>query len=237
MLKHPQVRILHLIRDPRDVVVSAMHYHRTATEPWLHKPWRSFGGMTYQEKINSLENDQARYIFEMQNSARQVIRAMRKWNYKRKNTIECRYENLITDYEAKTFTEILRHLGFEDHELKTGRKVFLAKSLFGNSKKNGHQHIRSGEGQQWKRACWLILAMRLITHGLVNYGPARKRTDSRFRRNWAGEDLNWQGSIRNDGPQDWPPGGDGNSHATQTDEAWSLPVFGFILRMGRVSAL
>lgn len=162
MLKHPQTRILHLIRDPRDVVVSAMHYHRTAIEPWLHKPWRSFGGMTYQEKINSLEDDQARYIFEMQNSARQVIRAMRKWNYKRKNAIECKYEDLIADYEAKKFTEVLRNLGFEDHELKICRKVFLAKSLFGKNKKNGHQHIRSGEGQQWKSAFNAELAEQFI---------------------------------------------------------------------------
>jgi hypothetical protein len=139
-----------------------MHYHRTADEPWLHKPWRSFDGLTYQEKINSLEDDQARYIFEMRYSARKAIRAMRKWNYKRANTFECRYEHLITDFEAEIFTEVLRHLGFEDHELESGRHIFGANSLFGKKGKNGGAHVRSGEGQQWKRTFNSELASEFI---------------------------------------------------------------------------
>jgi hypothetical protein len=150
ILKHPETRIFHLIRDPRDVVVSAMHYHRTADEPWLHKPWRSFDGLTYQEKTNSLQDDHARYIFEMRYSARKTIRAMRKWNYKRTNSFEGRYEDLIADFEAETFTKILRHLGFDDHELESGRQIFQANSLFGMNAKDRRPHIRSGEGQQWK---------------------------------------------------------------------------------------
>ena len=36
-LRRDDVRILHLIRDPRDVLISAMHYHKKADEPWLHE--------------------------------------------------------------------------------------------------------------------------------------------------------------------------------------------------------
>src|SRR5438034_8174977 len=38
LLLNSKHRVFHLIRDPRDVVVSAMHYHRTSTEKWLHVP-------------------------------------------------------------------------------------------------------------------------------------------------------------------------------------------------------
>src|SRR4029077_1564752 len=32
ILERDDVRIMHLIRDPRDVLISAMHYHRKSTE-------------------------------------------------------------------------------------------------------------------------------------------------------------------------------------------------------------
>ena len=35
ILDRDDVRIMHLIRDPRDVLISAMHYHRKSTEAWL----------------------------------------------------------------------------------------------------------------------------------------------------------------------------------------------------------
>ena len=31
-------RGLHMVRDPRDMIVSACFYHLTSTEPWLHVP-------------------------------------------------------------------------------------------------------------------------------------------------------------------------------------------------------
>src|SRR5437764_4734607 len=51
LLESPEYRVLHLIRDPRDVIISAMHYHRVAKERQLHVRRRKFGDLTYQEKI------------------------------------------------------------------------------------------------------------------------------------------------------------------------------------------
>jgi hypothetical protein len=148
MLDHPSCRILHLIRDPRDMVLSAMHYHRTAQEPWLHKAKQHFGGLTYQQKINSLPDDQSRYFFEMRNSAKRAIRDMRGWDYSRPNSMECRYEDLIADSEMKRFTEALTHLGFEEHELEICKALIRQHSLFGDL--GNHTHVRSGEARQWK---------------------------------------------------------------------------------------
>ncbi len=176
LLKHPESRLFHLIRDPRDIVVSAMHYHRTAAEPWLHKPWRSLGGMTYQDKINSLQDDQARYVFEMRNIAKQTIKAMRKWNYKRANSFECRYENLIDDREMTIFTEALLHLGFERHELEMCCNVFRKKSLFGLRKESSNGHVRSGAAQQWKKVFNSELANEFVAqfrNVLVDLGYER----------------------------------------------------------------
>jgi hypothetical protein len=162
MPEHPQCRIFHLIRDPRDIILSAMRHHLTAKEAWLHKPMRSFGGLTYQEKINSLPDDQSRYMFEMQNSAKRAIRDIRKWNYAMPNSIECRYEDLIGDVEMTRFTEVLLHLGIEDHELYVCRDIIRNNSLFGKVAKKRQAHIHSGHAQQWKGSFNASLAAEFI---------------------------------------------------------------------------
>lgn len=58
-------RGLHLIRDPRDVILSGMHYHLRAPEKWLHDPEPDYGGLSYQEKLNSLDGD-GRLFLEME---------------------------------------------------------------------------------------------------------------------------------------------------------------------------
>jgi hypothetical protein len=47
-----RTRGLRMIRDPRDMVISSMHYHRRSSEPWPHRPRGE--GMTYQEKSRAL---------------------------------------------------------------------------------------------------------------------------------------------------------------------------------------
>lgn len=39
---------LHIIRDPRDVIVSGCFYHTKSSEKWLHIKRKDFGGLTYQ---------------------------------------------------------------------------------------------------------------------------------------------------------------------------------------------
>lgn len=162
MLGHPQCRIFHLIRDPRDIVLSAARHHRTAAEAWLHKPMKSFGGKTYQEQINSLPDDHSRFSFEMQNSAKRTIRDIRKWNYNLPNSLECRYEDLIADIEMKKFTEVLLHLGFEQSELDTCREIIRNNSLFGKVHRDRRAHIHSGQPGQWKDTFNSVLAAEFI---------------------------------------------------------------------------
>ena len=76
LLDRENVRVLHLIRDPRDVVISAMHYHKASRETWLHEPIPGYDNLTYQRALRSLPTRFAQYVFEMDNSSASTLRDM-----------------------------------------------------------------------------------------------------------------------------------------------------------------
>lgn len=149
LITNEQHRIFHLIRDPRDVIISATHYHRVAQESQLHRPRKKFGGKTYQEQLNDLPTDRDRYLFEMENTSANVIRAMHSWNYQRPNCFECKYEDLMADADMTLFSRVLSHLGFSNGEITIGQKKFWQHSIFGKKAGKTGTHIRSGAARQW----------------------------------------------------------------------------------------
>ena len=149
LLERPETRILHLIRDPRDVIVSAAHYHCKSDEPWLKWPRAEFDGLSYQEVINRLPDERSRFLFEMKNSAGRTIEAMRTWQYDRANSLEYKYEDLISDPSGKLMGAAFRHLGFERSELQICRKAFRKNSLQRRVKSGNSVHIRSGAPREW----------------------------------------------------------------------------------------
>ena len=144
-------KVFHMVRDPRDVIISGMHYHLKSTEARLHVPRKDFGGMTYQEKLNNLTTTKERYLFELEDSP--GVKQMKIWERPRPNCFECKYEDLIQDTEMNLFSQVALHLGFLPEELPECRRIFWNNSLFG---KKGEQvgvnpHIRSGETRQWAK--------------------------------------------------------------------------------------
>ena len=158
LLQDSNTRIFHLIRDPRDVIISAMHYHRTAKEPWLHKPRQKLGGMTYQQKLNSLPDERARLIWEMDNSGGRTINAMKAWDYSLKTCCEMKYEDLMNDIDGIEFARVASHLGFADEEVAICQEEFRKRSLFSRKRKFESTHVRSGKSRQWESVYGIGLA-------------------------------------------------------------------------------
>ena len=48
-------RGVHLIRDPRDIIISGAFFHQHSTETWLHVPLPYLNGQTYQQALNRCE--------------------------------------------------------------------------------------------------------------------------------------------------------------------------------------
>jgi hypothetical protein len=145
------VKILHLIRDPRDVVISSMHYHRSSRESWLHEPIPGYDNLTYQRALQPLPRKFAKYIFEMDNSSASTVRDMASWRYGRANCFEARYEDLRQDTELVIWQRILIFLGFDAEERAIGSRRFWQNSLFGGLSRLGNRHVRSGAVAQWRR--------------------------------------------------------------------------------------
>src|SRR5258707_15801049 len=51
LLARDDVRILHLIRDPPDVLISALHYHKTSADASLHQTVPGAHDGPYQRKL------------------------------------------------------------------------------------------------------------------------------------------------------------------------------------------
>ena len=143
-------RGIHMVRDPRDVVLSGCFYHQKSQESWLHEPMDEYGGMTYQEKINTYSTPDEQILFEMENSGRVTINEMLDWDYQNPNFMELKYEDLIEDTELAIFHQIFSFLGFPGSAIPSALAVSFNKSLF-SGKAKASVHIRSGKAKQWEK--------------------------------------------------------------------------------------
>jgi hypothetical protein len=145
------VRAVHVIRDPRDVVISGAFYHVKTVEKWANNPKKEYGGKSYRQAISAMPTDHDKLVFEMDHAGGKTIREMLGWDYSQKELcFEARYEDLIVDRDLKVFTPMFKFLGYEGTRLEMALKFVRELSLFGGAAgSDPADHIRSGEGRQW----------------------------------------------------------------------------------------
>jgi hypothetical protein len=142
----------HLIRDPRDLVVSGYHYHLWTTEAWTHEPRPRFGGKSYQELLNSVPREEG-IAFEIRRSLRWDIAKMAAWDYHQPEFCELRYEDVMAD-EAGAFERLFTHYGFTPRAVDACVAIGLRHGFKAvkerEGPKEGPSHLRSGTPGEWR---------------------------------------------------------------------------------------
>jgi len=143
---------VHFIRDPRDMLISAVRYHLVSDEAWLHVPSPEWGGCTYAERLRSFDRLDDQIRWEMDHSMGRVIREMA--GFPLQGVFQTvRYEDLIDDIEMTRFRCLLNDLGLDEEETQRGLDAFWKSSIFGersqadlHSTKN---HVLNSRPRQW----------------------------------------------------------------------------------------
>ncbi len=169
----------HIVRDPRDMLVSGYNYHKDAGEEWLHTPLGELESgrasertllrdmvhrlrlgdaglreealeLTYSELLNRVDRETG-LLIELNWRYRAFIQ-MERWDYSNRRVLEMRYENVVGD-EVGQFEMLLNHHGIPERirgdVLKVVEEQSIGKLRERNRVGEGF-HARQGEPGYWR---------------------------------------------------------------------------------------
>lgn len=164
LLAMEHARFIHMIRDPRDVLLSGMRFHRVAplkNEKFLSETRDEWAGKNYQDHLNALPDDHARLMFEMENKHDATVQKMLDWPYdydrSTPRVAEFKYEDLIDDTDCTAFRAMLEQFNFVGLDIDKAMKSYWDNSLFGGFSNSDERegrfalHVSSGKKAQWAR--------------------------------------------------------------------------------------
>lgn len=174
-------RGLHVVRDPRDVLLSGARYHARSAEPWLHVRRLRHWGLTYQQAIRRRRGLADAIRFEMDHEGGATVREMLAWDRTRPEFFEAKYEDLVGDGDLVLFRQILLFLGYRAEDLPILERIVREKSLFGGLVRDPG-HVSDGRAGQWRE----IYDERLRQDFVDRFGDALDRlgydADDSWRR-------------------------------------------------------
>lgn len=171
-------RGIHVVRDPRDVIVSGYLYHKRCTEAWCinenfdltppilfprvplsqqHRPeeWKRqyllrLANKSYQR--NLLDRGEADgLLFEMQHYGAWTIESMLGWNYADPQLLELQFEALIGNFD-ETFRRIFAHCEFSKRQTEMALEIAQMQDLNRMSAQQlaERKHITTRQTSKWR---------------------------------------------------------------------------------------
>ena len=142
-------RGIHVIRDPRDMIVSGYFYHFRCEEEWCLEPRPELDGRSFQQLLRSLPEEEG--ISAEMERAQYDLDGMARWDYENPWFLEVKLEEILDDYDGQ-FKRIFRHFGFEDTIV--GDALDLARrhdiNTFSDERIEADPHIHSRGTEKWR---------------------------------------------------------------------------------------
>ncbi len=142
----------HIIRDPRDIIISGYFYHLWCPEKWCHEKKPKYNNQSYQELLNSVSQEEG-IVIEM-GRVKKDFNNMSNWNYSNPNFIEIRLEDIVNN-ERDIMIQVFQKYGFSGEDLDKAISVYekycfekVARRKRGEE--NRQKHIRKGVSGDWK---------------------------------------------------------------------------------------
>lgn len=169
---------LHIIRDPRDVIVSGYLYHKRTSEKWcvntdftlnppirhpqvpyprqhLAEDWKrtylaSLGGKSYQANLLNLSQHDG-LLFEMKYYGSWTTENMLAWDYQQTNMLEMKFEDLMGNFDG-SFEQIFEHFRFSAEEIETNLRIASGHDLGRKSAEEIAQmaHVSTRKTSKWR---------------------------------------------------------------------------------------
>lgn len=212
LLDKPYVGV-HLIRDPRDVIVSGYLYHKRCKEEWCfnsnfdlsvpilyprvpysqeHRPeaWKteylkSLRGKSYQQTLNDLTESEG-LLFEMNHYGAWTIESMLDWNYENQNVEEIRFEELMNDFD-QTFRRMFEYCGFSAVQVEQGLQIAAREDLnrLNDDELERNTHISSRQTTKWHKYFTAVHQEAFKER----FGDALVRLGYKTEQDWISGDL------------------------------------------------
>jgi hypothetical protein len=149
----PPHRGSHVIRDPRDMVVSGYHYHLWTKESWAHEPRSNLGDRSFQQHLNLLSLEDGLHA-EIERAARAEFPCMASWDYANPDFLEIKYEDLMSN-ELQVFERLFKHYGFGKTAMPACLKIVKRHSFSAVARRPAGEevkgtHLRSGISGEWR---------------------------------------------------------------------------------------
>ncbi len=143
---------LHMVRDPRDLLLSAVRHHLAGAEKWLDEP-EFRDGKTFRQCLADMPTQSERLAFELETHVGAEIRRMASFDDAGVfRTV--RYEDLMRDRDMLLFHGLCVGLGLEGLELIAAQRVFWKSSIFGEFgdrvRRGVAGHVRDGSVSQFQ---------------------------------------------------------------------------------------
>ena len=169
----------HIIRDPRDVIVSGYLYHKRCMEEWClnsnfdqnqpilyprvpysqeyrSEDWKrqylkSLGGKSYQQNLLDLSETDGLF-FEMFHYGAWTIKSMLDWDYGNRHVIELRFETLISNFD-ETLKNLFEHLGFSDDQINQALRIAAKQDInrMSDNELQDNPHISARQTTKWQK--------------------------------------------------------------------------------------